>query len=83
MSDLNTHPLLLMPANFKRTIQWKIYSLQYGAEFDKHTDGHCYSELGIAGGIISCPLMCFVVRDQWEGQLFSLMPVHKAGRVGS
>lgn len=39
MSDLNTHPLLLMPANFKRTIQWEMYSLQCDAELDKHTDG--------------------------------------------
>lgn len=81
MSDLNTSPLLLMPGNFKRTIQWKIYSLQGGAEFDKLTDAHCLSELGIAGGTVSCPLT--VAKDQWEGQLFSLVPVHKVGENSS
>lgn len=81
MSDLNTHPLLLMPANFKRTIQWKIYSLQGGAEFDKRTDAHCLSELGMAVETVSCPLT--VAKDQWEGQLFSLVPMHKVGRISS
>lgn len=40
------------------------------AELDKHTDAHCHSELGIADGSVSCPLMYFVAKDQWEGQLF-------------
>lgn len=37
--------------------------------------------LGIAGGTASCPLT--VVKAQWEGQMFSLVPVRKAGRLSS
>lgn len=63
-SDPNIHPSWLMPSNFKRTIQWEIDSLQGAAELDKHIDAHCHSELMIAGGRASCPLVCFVAKDQ-------------------
>lgn len=59
-----------------------MYSLQSGAELDKHIDAQS-PRCEIAGGSISCPLMCSVAKDQWVGQLSSLMPMGKVGRVGS